>query len=82
VEKIKRFQIGDKSEAQGFNVSRLPEFSAEEKDEIYGSSDFLGINHYTTNLVYPMDPSSPDQEKIGWQYDSAVESTVDKKWYM
>jgi hypothetical protein len=28
-----------------------------------------------------MDPSSPDQEKIGWQYDSAVESTVDKKWY-
>jgi hypothetical protein len=50
------FQIGEKSEEQGYNVSRLPEFTEAEKLEIAGSSDFLGINHYTSNLVYPMDP--------------------------
>ena len=76
-----RFQIGDKSEQQGYNASRLPEFTAAEKIEIAGSSDFLGINHYTSNLVYPMDPSSPDKDKIGWPYDSGVDSTVDRKWY-
>ena len=76
------FQIGEKSEAQGFNASRLPEFTTEEKIEISGSSDFLGINHYTTSLVFPRDPDSPDYDKIDWSYDSGVQSTIDKKWYM
>ena len=75
------FQIGEKSEQQGYNASRLPEFTAEEKAEIAGSSDFLGINHYTTSLVFPMDPDSPDSDKIGYPYDSGVQSTIDKKWY-
>jgi len=30
---------------------RLPEFSEEEKAQLKGSADFLGLNHYTTMLV-------------------------------
>ena len=45
-------------------MSRLPEFSEDEKLEIAGSSDFLGINHYTTELVFPADPDSPDSDKV------------------
>ena len=38
------FQIDGKSLAQGFTESRLPEFTAEESQEILGSADFLGLN--------------------------------------
>lgn len=55
------FQIGNKSLAEGLEQSRLPEFTEEEKKLNAGSSDFIGINHYTTSLVKPMDPDSPGE---------------------
>ena len=43
-------QIDAKSTLQGFAESRLPHFTEEESLEIQGSADFLGFNHYTSNL--------------------------------
>ena len=34
-------------------MSRLPHFTADESLEIQGSADFLGFNHYTSNLGIP-----------------------------
>ncbi|KAL4712819.1 hypothetical protein ACJJTC_011889 [Scirpophaga incertulas] len=44
-------KIATKSAAQSFARSRLPEFTADEVALVKGSSDFLGLNHYTTYLV-------------------------------
>ena len=50
---VMREKVDAKSEAQGFPTSRLPSFTAEEEAEVAGSSDFLGINFYTCEIVYP-----------------------------
>lgn len=45
-------KVAAKSAEQGFFRSRLPEFSLEEIEYVKGTSDFFGLNHYSTNLVY------------------------------
>lgn len=49
---VKRI-IAKKSKEQGFERSRLPVLTAEEMRLLKGSSDFLGMNHYTTSLATP-----------------------------
>ena len=53
--KVMREKIDAKSEAQGFPESRLPFFTEEESALILGSSDFLGMNLYTSQVgeFYP-----------------------------
>ncbi|XP_024947339.1 myrosinase 1 isoform X2 [Cephus cinctus] len=46
-------KIASASLEQGYPRSRLPEFSQEWIEYIRGSSDFLGVNHYTSTLVEP-----------------------------
>ncbi|XP_025830262.1 myrosinase 1-like [Agrilus planipennis] len=43
--------IAKRSTLQGYKRSRLPEFTQEEIDSIKGTSDFLGLNHYTSYFV-------------------------------
>lgn len=45
-------RIAARSLEQGFPRSRLPELTPEEIEYIRGTSDFFGLNHYVSNLVY------------------------------
>ena len=44
--------IANKSSAQGFRRSLLPSFSRDEVEYIRGSSDFFGLNTYTTKIAH------------------------------
>ncbi|XP_041484959.1 lactase-phlorizin hydrolase-like isoform X2 [Lytechinus variegatus] len=46
---IMKTSIAGKSAVQGFNTSRLPEFTQEEMEYNRGTADFFGLNHYTTH---------------------------------
>jgi len=68
--------IDAKSELEGRNSSRLPSFDANWTEIITGSTDFIGLNHYTTNLVAPMNRDG----EPGLAGDSDTVSTVDESW--
>ena len=71
-------QIDTKSELQGFPESRLPEFDANDGAEILGSYDFLGINFYTSKMVYP---EVGDITIPSYYEDQDVGEFYDPKWY-
>ena len=68
-----------RSNAQGEPTSRLPSFSKEEVALINGTSDFFGLNHYTTSLVTQnFDPSSIDE--VGYNQDREASTEQDYTW--
>ena len=44
---------------------RLPEFTSEEKKILIGSSDFLGLNHYTSSYVSAFPPEDAAGSAVG-----------------
>ena len=75
---VMRSKIDEKSFVQGFEESRLPQFSEQDSAMILNSSDFLGINCYTTNIVYTQES---DIEDISFFADQDVSSYQDDTWY-
>lgn len=67
-------KVGDKSAQQGFNQSRLPEFTAEQKVLVQGSADFFGLNYYTSYLTAN---KIQDISIIDYGYDQDIESYSD-----
>jgi len=62
---------------------RLPQFSAEEREEVLGSSDFFGLNHYGTMMASePEDDVAPEvvAGNGGIFDDQHVTLTNDPRW--
>ncbi|XP_021358662.1 lactase-phlorizin hydrolase-like, partial [Mizuhopecten yessoensis] len=74
---VMKWQVGNKSALQGFNQSRLPEFTETEKKILKGSTDFLGLNLYTSGLVHPVDR---DIDDISYDADKDTGGSIDPKW--
>ncbi|XP_053619750.1 lactase-like protein isoform X2 [Plodia interpunctella] len=70
-------RVAAKSKEQGFLTSRLPTFTPEEKDLLKGSSDFLGMNHYTTGLAQPSAAKYPSPSFLD---DMSVDFTQSLDW--
>jgi len=48
---VMREYVDRKSKEQGLDESRLPTFTDEQREWVKGTSDFFGLNHYTTQIV-------------------------------
>ncbi|XP_061378129.1 myrosinase 1-like isoform X2 [Danaus plexippus] len=77
---VMKDRIAAKSKEQGFPRSRLPQFTPEEIDFIKGSSDFIGLNHYTTNIVYRNESVYGYYSSPSFYDDIEVISYQDSSW--
>lgn len=62
---------------------RLPEFTETEKEMIKGSSDFFGLNHYTTMYASHSDGNDAEESVYGnggISEDQDVNLSLDKNW--
>ncbi len=71
-------QVDEKSAAQGYNPSRLPVFTAEEKLLVQGSSDFFGLNYYTGSLTVE---KIQDISIVDYSADQDIEASYNPSWY-
>lgn len=76
--------LGDYPKCMKENVGdRLPEFSIDEKALIKGSSDFFGLNHYTTMYASESFGEIKEQRVFGnggLSEDQCVDLTTDDDW--
>lgn len=80
--KIMIDRIGELSKQQGFTKSRLPSFSPNEVKMVQKTSDFFGINSYTSVLVTKNDDkANPAKHPIpSFYHDMGTIETQDDSW--
>jgi beta-glucosidase/6-phospho-beta-glucosidase/beta-galactosidase len=74
-----RDRVDQNSADQGFAWSRLPKFSDEEVEYIRGTSDFLGLNYYTSSIVIPANDDNDWPKPSKW-HDTYIYSWQDPSW--
>jgi lactase-phlorizin hydrolase len=72
---VMRKYVDEKSFNEGRPVSRLPKFDAGWTLLLKGSLDFLGLNHYTTELTSATTGGGP-----GWDGDQNTRNFQDPSW--
>uniref|UniRef100_A0A8C8ZPT9 Lactase-like protein n=1 Tax=Prolemur simus TaxID=1328070 RepID=A0A8C8ZPT9_PROSS len=75
---VMKDHIGRKSKEQGLDMSRLPVFSLQEKSYIKGTSDFLGLGHFTTRYI--TERNYPSRQGPSYQNDRDLIELVDPNW--
>lgn len=71
-------RIAKRSALEGFKRSRLPSFTSEEINWIRGSADFLGVNHYTTNISQAI--AEPEIGEPFYHYDKGYAEYQNASW--
>ncbi|KAF7284528.1 hypothetical protein GWI33_022114 [Rhynchophorus ferrugineus] len=71
-------RVAYRSKKEGYSFSRLPTFTEEEKQYINGTSDYYGLNMYTSYLVEALADESFDSPSL--EQDLAYNSTADPSW--
>ncbi len=76
--------LGDYPETMRLRLGeRLPEISDEQRELIKGSSDFFGLNHYTTMLASESNGEIKEQSVYGnggLSEDQGIDLSVDSGW--
>ncbi|XP_021027479.1 lactase-like protein [Mus caroli] len=75
---VMKDHIGTKSAEQGLEMSRLPTFSLQEKSYLKGTSDFLGLGHFTTRYITQR--KYPSHQGPSYQNDRDLVELVDPNW--
>lgn len=79
--KIMIDRIGEMSKIQGFTKSRLPSFTADEIKMIRNTSDFFGINSYTSILVTSNDKKNSAKYPVpSFLHDMGTVESQDASW--
>ncbi|XP_061723363.1 myrosinase 1-like isoform X1 [Cydia pomonella] len=75
-----KHNVAYKSAEQGFARSRLPELSTKEVAYIRGSSDFFGVNSYTTKMAYRDASLDGMYASPSYMDDMGVALVKDQSW--
>lgn len=73
-------EIGNRSVVEGRPFSRLPTMSEEEKTFVKGTSDFFGINYYTSAFIEINKEERGSRDEPSWYADSGVLESTDPTW--
>lgn len=71
-------RIAERSKQEGFSDSRLPVFTKDEVEYIKGTYDYVGLNHYTTQLVAHKEEESISNPSVS--KDIGVNAYYDPHW--
>ncbi|NWS95750.1 LPH hydrolase, partial [Mionectes macconnelli] len=74
---VMKWKVGNRSELQALPSSRLPAFTAEERDYIRGTADVFCFNTYTSKIIAH---STTRLRPFSYQHDREVSVSADSSW--